>query len=272
MAYNFTGRELDESTGFYYFGARYFDPRANIWISPDPALNRYVNGGGSDDGVYSPPNINLYVYVQQRPLGSVDPDGEACISSYFSNYCRRSRLYRYYDSVVTSHTRFFGAASMTTNMLGSMSGIGEGLGSVVGVGITGETETRMKEISTILEPLNTQRFNEIRRGEEQRRGPELDRAMVNMEQTAVQGFLDKLKKNDPGEYERFVSEVNETLNPVALERGVIRSFSGSDAQYLGVLDQVVSDLGCPIDFASQADREAIGNALAGHVRNKGMPR
>jgi hypothetical protein len=33
-----TGKELDEETGLYYFGARYYSPRENMWISTDPAL------------------------------------------------------------------------------------------------------------------------------------------------------------------------------------------------------------------------------------------
>ena len=31
-----TGKELDEETGFYYYAARYMDPRTSRWISTDP--------------------------------------------------------------------------------------------------------------------------------------------------------------------------------------------------------------------------------------------
>jgi RHS repeat-associated protein len=34
----FTGKELDERTGLYYFGARYYDPRTSVWQSTDPAF------------------------------------------------------------------------------------------------------------------------------------------------------------------------------------------------------------------------------------------
>src|SRR5206468_7737058 len=37
-AYEFAGKELDEETQLYYFGARYYDPRTSVWQSPDPAL------------------------------------------------------------------------------------------------------------------------------------------------------------------------------------------------------------------------------------------
>ena len=36
--YRFAGKELDEETGLYYFGARYYDPRTGLWPSTDPAL------------------------------------------------------------------------------------------------------------------------------------------------------------------------------------------------------------------------------------------
>jgi len=38
----FSGKELDEETGLYYFGARYYDPRTSVWQSPDPILEKYL--------------------------------------------------------------------------------------------------------------------------------------------------------------------------------------------------------------------------------------
>ncbi len=73
--YLFTAKELDEETGLYYFGARYYDPRTSIWQSPDPILGAYMKGQGSDGGVFLPPNINLYGYSQQRPTRLIDPNG-----------------------------------------------------------------------------------------------------------------------------------------------------------------------------------------------------
>ncbi|MGH9893456.1 MAG: RHS repeat domain-containing protein, partial [bacterium] len=42
--YHFTAKELDEETGLYYFGARYYDPRTSVWQSGDPLLARYLSG------------------------------------------------------------------------------------------------------------------------------------------------------------------------------------------------------------------------------------
>ena len=36
--YQFAGKQLDPESGFYYFGARYYDPRTGIFETPDPAL------------------------------------------------------------------------------------------------------------------------------------------------------------------------------------------------------------------------------------------
>jgi len=60
--YKFNGKELDEETGLYYYGARYMDPRTSVWISVDPLAEKY-------------PNISSYVYCADNPVKYVDPDG-----------------------------------------------------------------------------------------------------------------------------------------------------------------------------------------------------
>ncbi|WP_437941583.1 SpvB/TcaC N-terminal domain-containing protein [Sorangium sp. So ce341] len=73
-AYVFTGKELDQATGLYYFGARYYDPRINVWLSPDPILDEYM-AGGPGAGVFNPGNLGLYSYALNNPVNLVDPDG-----------------------------------------------------------------------------------------------------------------------------------------------------------------------------------------------------
>jgi RHS repeat-associated protein len=44
----YTGKEFDETTMTYYFGARFYDPVLGVWLSPDPArqfTNLYGTGG-----------------------------------------------------------------------------------------------------------------------------------------------------------------------------------------------------------------------------------
>lgn len=59
--YRYTGKERDDTTGFYYHGARYYAPWLGRWLSPDPA--------GPVDG------SNLYQYVNANPQRFDDPEG-----------------------------------------------------------------------------------------------------------------------------------------------------------------------------------------------------
>ena len=59
----FTGKELDEETGYGYFGARYMDHELMMgWLSVDPMSDKY-------------PNISPYAYCAWNPVKLVDPDG-----------------------------------------------------------------------------------------------------------------------------------------------------------------------------------------------------
>jgi len=60
--FKFNGKELDTETGYYYYGARYYDPKNSIWISVDPLMEKY-------------PNVNPYVYCLQNPVKWIDPTG-----------------------------------------------------------------------------------------------------------------------------------------------------------------------------------------------------
>jgi RHS repeat-associated protein len=64
--YKFNGKELDEETGLYYYGARYYDPRISIWYSVDPLAEKY-------------PNIGGFVYCADNPINFIDPDGRKIV-------------------------------------------------------------------------------------------------------------------------------------------------------------------------------------------------
>jgi RHS repeat-associated protein len=69
----FSGKEMD-ATGSYYFGARYYDPTMQIWLSPDPMLGQYM-GGSPQGGVFTPGHLGLYTYVLNNPVVLRDPSG-----------------------------------------------------------------------------------------------------------------------------------------------------------------------------------------------------
>jgi RHS repeat-associated protein len=75
VPHQYTGKELDEETGLYYYGARYYDARTQLWQSPDPALPSYLDGNPSG-GVYSPVNLSPYTYAAANPVRLNDPDGK----------------------------------------------------------------------------------------------------------------------------------------------------------------------------------------------------
>lgn len=59
----FTGKEKDSETGYYYFGARYYDSDlSSLFLSADPMSDKY-------------PNISPYAYCAWNPVKLVDPDG-----------------------------------------------------------------------------------------------------------------------------------------------------------------------------------------------------
>ncbi|WP_260209429.1 RHS repeat domain-containing protein [Apibacter adventoris] len=59
--YLFNGKELDEETGLYYYGARYYNPRESIFLSVDPLFEK---------------TMTPYQYTYQNPINYTDPDGK----------------------------------------------------------------------------------------------------------------------------------------------------------------------------------------------------
>ena len=84
LPFRFTGKELDEETGLYYYGARYLDPKYSRWLSGDPALGEYIPSPGTEPsklagmgGVFNTVNLHVYHYAGNNPVKYTDPDGRA---------------------------------------------------------------------------------------------------------------------------------------------------------------------------------------------------
>lgn len=81
--YRYAGKERDEESGLYYYGARYYAPCLARWMSCDPA--RLVNGStaGAVRVAGNPQKLSLaeagnsYAYAAPNPLAYLDPDGNA---------------------------------------------------------------------------------------------------------------------------------------------------------------------------------------------------
>ncbi|XOO54443.1 RHS repeat-associated core domain-containing protein [Prevotella histicola] len=62
LPYKFNGKEMDEETGLYYYGARYMNPMASIWYGVDAFAEKYVESSG-------------YVFCIDNPIKLIDSDG-----------------------------------------------------------------------------------------------------------------------------------------------------------------------------------------------------
>ena len=63
LPYKFNGKQFDEETRLYYYGARYLNPMASIWCGVDPQIEKMPK-----DGSYS--------YCFGNPIKLIDPNGE----------------------------------------------------------------------------------------------------------------------------------------------------------------------------------------------------
>jgi len=63
VRFKYTGKELDKHTGYYYFGARYYDAGIGRWLSMDPAEEKY-------------PGLSPYGYCAGNPVRFVDTEGK----------------------------------------------------------------------------------------------------------------------------------------------------------------------------------------------------
>ena len=63
LPYKFNGKQFDDETGLYYYGARYMNPITSLWYGVDPLAEKF-------------PNIGAYVYCHGNPINMIDPDGK----------------------------------------------------------------------------------------------------------------------------------------------------------------------------------------------------
>ena len=62
-----SGKEKDSETGYYYFGARYYNSDLSLWLSVDPMADKY-------------PSLSPYNYCAWNPMKIVDPDGRETVA------------------------------------------------------------------------------------------------------------------------------------------------------------------------------------------------
>ena len=99
--YKFNSKELDDETGYYYYGARYYNPRTSLWLNVDPLAEKFAGR--------SP-----YEYTFSNPIVYTDPDGKEpvpglnSLNPWFK--LKPTQWYMYTDGVY--HAKSFNAAAV----------------------------------------------------------------------------------------------------------------------------------------------------------------
>jgi len=88
IPYLFNGKELDEETGLYNYGLRYYDPRMSVWLSVDPMAEKYASS-------------TPYAYTLNNPLNLIDPNGmEAKPTPIHQSIIESAQRWAYNESTV----------------------------------------------------------------------------------------------------------------------------------------------------------------------------
>lgn len=70
--FKFNAKELDDDTGLYYYGARYYNPRLSVWYGVDPLAEKM-------------PSWSPYNYTFDNPVRYTDPDGRSPLDIIYLN-------------------------------------------------------------------------------------------------------------------------------------------------------------------------------------------
>jgi len=73
--YGYTGKEEDDETGLYYYGARYYDPTIGRFTQIDPLVLGETEKPLADV-LNNPQESNGYSYTLNNPLKYIDPSGK----------------------------------------------------------------------------------------------------------------------------------------------------------------------------------------------------
>ncbi len=102
--FRYSGKERDDATGLYYFGARYYAEWLGRWLSCDPSAS-----------------LNRFVFASNNPIKLIDPDGRREASAeeqFFSGYVVGAAEIVYGSAKEVGHFGVDVATGLLVNALG----------------------------------------------------------------------------------------------------------------------------------------------------------
>jgi RHS repeat-associated protein len=126
--HKYTGQELDDSTGLYFYNARYYGPSLGRFLTPDTIVQN----------PYDPQSLNRYAYVRNNPLNLIDPSGHSWLSKAWrksgaAKWWKKNRYYVVTTAIVVgtaAATWYCGGCGAAAVLQGAL--VGEISGGALG--------------------------------------------------------------------------------------------------------------------------------------------
>lgn len=127
----FHGKELDQTSGFSLFGARYYSRDLGFWASPDPMQMPYLYGAPAG-GIYAPRNMSTFAFAGQNPVNLRDIDGNAAVGPLIfiglAAYTAYEGYYKYQEGGLEGLAIFAGVEGISTMAAGPVGKVGSKFG------------------------------------------------------------------------------------------------------------------------------------------------
>lgn len=140
--FRYCGKECDNLTSLYYYGARYYAPWMGRWISADPL--------GTADG------LNLYCYAGANPVSYGDPDGttKKSVDQGGSGNAQNTAPQPASNALMTSPVVDFIRNNPGKTMIGSLGVGGYTAWNLLGVKFAGHVSSPQGYLKVLKEGLN----------------------------------------------------------------------------------------------------------------------
>jgi RHS repeat-associated protein len=145
----FSGKERDAETGFYDFGARYYNPKYSRWLSVDTILSKYLDR--IKDKTVNPADWEVYSYCKNNPIIYVDPDGKedrGFAYALLSWLCGKEEADKWYNDPALRG--FFGVSDTMTDTALSYTQARDAKIAVTGSDFTGTDQNRIYAVAGLM--------------------------------------------------------------------------------------------------------------------------